>query len=97
LRIPTADSSAGVHTDGEMNDPLDQLLAEARMRRSLPEPPLRRLLRERAGLSQQEVADAIGVSRPAVTRWENGLRLPRTVARARYAELLERLREEVAA
>ena len=78
-----------------MPDLLDQLLIEARLSRSLPAPPLRRLLRERAGLSQQDIADVIGVSRPAVTRWESGLRLPRTAARARYAELLERLREEV--
>ena len=79
-----------------MTDLLEQLLAEARLARSLPAPPLRRLVRERAGLSQQQVADAMGVTRPTVTRWENGLRVPRTASRARYAELLERLRKEAA-
>jgi transcriptional regulator with XRE-family HTH domain len=75
-----------------MPDVVDQLLADARRSRQLPEPALRRLLRERAGLSQQQVADALGVSRPAVTRWENGIREPRgTTRRLAYLSLLDRL------
>lgn len=34
--------------------------------------------RKRAALSQGEVAEALGVSRQAVSRWENGLALPST-------------------
>jgi transcriptional regulator with XRE-family HTH domain len=77
-----------------MSTPLDTILSEARRRRALPEPALRRLLRERAGLSQAEVADVLDVSRPAVTRWESGQREPRSAVRGAYAELLERLAKE---
>jgi transcriptional regulator with XRE-family HTH domain len=70
------------------------MLADARRRAALPEPPLRRLLRERAGLSQAEVAEALGVSRPAVTRWESGQREPRSAVRVAYVELLERLAQD---
>jgi HTH-type transcriptional regulator/antitoxin MqsA len=77
---------------------LDQLLERAHVRRSLPEPQIRRLLRTRAGLSQSELADVLGVGRVAVTRWENGQRTPRGELAERYLALLERLaREEVSA
>jgi len=33
-------------------------------------------VRERAGRSQQEVADAVGVAQNSVYRWESGLRTP---------------------
>ena len=69
---------------------LDDALIRAQRRR-LPEPPIRRLLRERAGLSQYELAAAIGVSRPAVTRWEAGQRSPRGDLAERYADALDRL------
>jgi transcriptional regulator with XRE-family HTH domain len=78
-----------------MSTPLESILLDARRRRSLPEPPLRRLLRERADLSQLEIAEALGVSRPAVTRWESGQREPRSAMRVKYAQLLERLAQEV--
>lgn len=35
-----------------------------------------RRLREERGLSQQELATAIGVTQGAVSHWENGLRKP---------------------
>lgn len=73
---------------------LEQLLAEARLRGSLPEPSLRRLVRERSGLSKRDVAEALGVSLAAVCRWENGRRYPRRAVAARYAELLNRLSRE---
>jgi transcriptional regulator with XRE-family HTH domain len=72
---------------------IDTLLAEARRRQTLPPPPLRRLLRQRAGLTQDEVADALGIGRTAVTRWESGAREPRRAVRLAYIELLERLAE----
>lgn len=70
---------------------LEQLLKEARLRQALPEPSLRRLVRERVGLSQGEIARVLGVSRAAVCRWESGRRHPRRVTAAEYAALLERL------
>jgi DNA-binding transcriptional regulator YiaG len=74
-----------------MASALDQLLEDARRREALPAPPVRRLLREQAGLSQADVAAALGVGRTAVTRWEMGTRSPRRPMQVAYAELLERL------
>jgi HTH-type transcriptional regulator/antitoxin MqsA len=77
-------------------DVLDQLLERARVRQILPDPQIRRLLRTRAGLSQADVANALGVGRVAVTRYESGQRTPRGELAERYVRLLERLaREEV--
>jgi len=70
---------------------IDHLLADARRRRALPPPPVRRLLREGAGMTQAEVAGALGVGRPAVTRYESGARSPRGDVRLVYVDLLERL------
>lgn len=36
-----------------------------------------RVLREKLGLSQQQVAEAVHVSQQAVARWESGLAKPR--------------------
>jgi transcriptional regulator with XRE-family HTH domain len=74
---------------------LDRKLREARKRRSLPAPDVRRLLRLNAGLTQDDVAEIVGVVRPAVTRWESGARTPVGRPALAYAELLERLAREV--
>lgn len=71
------------------------LLNTARLRRGLPDPELRRIIRRRAGLSQAEVGAAVGVDAPTVCRWELGSRNPRQPAKDRYAALLARLAEEV--
>jgi transcriptional regulator with XRE-family HTH domain len=71
------------------------LLNAARLRRGLPDPELRRIIRRRAGLSQAEVGAAVGVDAPTVCRWESGSRNPRQPAKDRYAALLARLAEEV--
>jgi transcriptional regulator with XRE-family HTH domain len=73
---------------------IEQLLTEARRRRSLPPAAIRRHLRERAGLSQAEVATVLGVLRPTVTRYESGQREPRGSVRLAYVDLLERLAAE---
>ncbi|MDP9270648.1 MAG: helix-turn-helix domain-containing protein [Chloroflexota bacterium] len=72
------------------------LLERSRDRRRLPEPRFRRLLREGARLSLRDVAEALGVERSTVSRWETGRRLaPRDPAMlARYVELLDRLAAE---
>lgn len=74
-----------------MDDALDAALTEARRRRSLPRPEARRMLRVNAGLSQQQVADALGVRRPTVSRWETGARSPRGSALDAYLGVLRRL------
>ena len=73
---------------------LDTVLAAGRARRRLPQPAIRRLLRERARLSQREVAQALGVDPPTVSRWESGSRTPSGRFLERYLELLDRLAGE---
>jgi transcriptional regulator with XRE-family HTH domain len=67
------------------------LLGEVAARRRLPEPAVRKLLRERSMLTQAEIADAIGVSRQAVSRWESGKRYPRREHLGRYMAILDQL------
>ncbi len=62
----------------------------------LPGLEYRRALRIEAGLSLSDVADRLGVTRSAVSRWERGLRSPRADNRVRYSELLAELKEVVA-
>lgn len=65
-----------------------------RVHLDLPSPAQRRALREAAGLSQQELADIVGVTRQAVSHWETGARnIPRGKLLDRYVEALNALRE----
>ncbi len=73
---------------------LDELLARKRTARNLPAPRVARLVREEAGLTQEELASVLGVSAPAISRWEAGTRHPRRAVAAAYAEALDRLRRE---
>jgi transcriptional regulator with XRE-family HTH domain len=50
-----------------------------------------RLIRLASGLTLEEVGREIGVSVSTVFRWENGERVPRGEAAARYARLLAAL------
>ena len=70
-------------------------IRRARARRELPTPHLCRQIRERAGLSQSDVARALGVTREAVAYWELGKRIPRPDRALAYGALLERLAAEV--
>jgi len=70
---------------------LDELLVRARARRQLPSAEERRRIREAAGVSQRELALALGVSWTAVQRWENGAR-PRSRVEE-YATALAQLAE----
>ena len=79
----------------EHNDTLELALETARIRESLPSPAKRRLLRESAGITQAELAAAIGVQAPAVSRWETGQRHPSKPYAIAYATALARLVEEV--
>jgi DNA-binding transcriptional regulator YiaG len=49
-------------------------------------------IRERAGVSQLEVARVLGVSDAAVSRWEAHERTPRADVAVRYAQLLRALK-----
>ncbi len=77
-----------------MEDKLEAALLRGRTRRRLPDPAIRRLLRERAGLTQQELADALDVARPTLTRWELSSRTPRGELLVRYLDVLDRLASE---
>ncbi|MFC0602268.1 helix-turn-helix transcriptional regulator [Streptomyces palmae] len=59
----------------------------------LPPPQVRARLRLAAGLTQEDVADAIGVKRLTVVRWELGQAHPRRPQREAYIHLLKRLAE----
>ena len=58
-------------------------------------PPMRRAYRESAGLSLEQVAREMGVTRMTVWRWENGKRSPRGENRVRYSRFLRTLKEAV--
>lgn len=45
-------------------------------------------LREGLGMSQKELANIVGVTAPAVTMWESGVRFPRGKALGRLAKAL---------
>jgi DNA-binding transcriptional regulator YiaG len=72
-------------------DALEQALARERLRRRLPGPEVRRLLRESAGVSQTELARALDVDRASVSRWKSGARCPGPAVMPRYIAALERL------
>jgi transcriptional regulator with XRE-family HTH domain len=56
-----------------------------------------RKIREDAGLTQELLAEGLGVDRVTVARWENGKRRPCRALAPRYMELLRLLEERVSA
>ena len=83
----------------------DRTLATAVARDLLAEEPgLARRLREAADLSQQQVADALGITQASVQHYEAGRRVPESRIAASYLSLLlhvsnylNELPEEIAA
>ncbi|WSP96040.1 helix-turn-helix domain-containing protein (plasmid) [Streptomyces sp. NBC_01233] len=61
---------------------------------TLPPPRVRQQLRVAGGLTQAEVAEAIGVQRVAVARWEAGLTQPHRNNRLKYASFLRQLAQD---
>ncbi|WP_405597600.1 helix-turn-helix domain-containing protein [Streptomyces sp. NBC_01410] len=76
-----------------MNATAEHIRSRLRIRRELPAPRERRELRAAAGLTQQELADAIGVTRAAISQWEAGTRTPRGVLLDRYVDAIRELRD----
>lgn len=74
-----------------IDDQLIALLQRAEQRHSLPSPRVRRLIRERAHASQQELASVIGVTGPTIARWESGTRNPSGDRLRRYVQVLSAL------
>jgi HTH-type transcriptional regulator/antitoxin MqsA len=58
----------------------------------LPPPKVAQAIRRAAGVTQQQLADALGVHVITVGRWEAGTRTPRGELRDRYREVVEELR-----
>lgn len=56
-------------------------------------PSLFRAIRESRGLSQQRLAEELGVSRLTVWRYEAGTRRPRGATLVRYVELMDELQK----
>ncbi|MGW6950955.1 helix-turn-helix transcriptional regulator [Streptomyces xanthophaeus] len=77
-----------------MSDPLRRVDALVEEDNTLPSLRVRQQLRLAAGLTQAEVAAAIGVQRLAVARWEAGATQPHRGNRRAYAHLLRRLTEK---
>ncbi|MFD8375307.1 helix-turn-helix transcriptional regulator [Streptomyces sp. NPDC059688] len=76
---------------GTMHEAVNQLLNRPA---DLPLPSIRTALRRAHRLTQQEVAEAIGVHRIQVVRWEKGQAEPRNPHRRAYAHLLAGLAEQ---
>ena len=77
-------------------DPVESLLKSGPRRTTLPEPAQRARLRTDYGLSQAEVAEALGVARNTVAGWESGRSEPQGATRAAYAKLLEGMAAQLA-
>ena len=84
------------------NDPVAALVAQVRARgpmpdtdprTELPEPEERQRIRMRAGLSLQQIADALDVHVTSVWNWERGEDGPGRGNAIRYGELLQQLDE----
>ncbi|MGW7620734.1 helix-turn-helix transcriptional regulator [Streptomyces antimycoticus] len=77
-------------SDDQM-DSVEALLQEARLTARMPEPAERLRLRQAAGLSRAQVAEAVGVGRQTVANWEDGTTDPQPPGRFKYLRLLEGL------
>jgi len=74
-----------------MTDTLTELV---RLRRQLPAPPMRRAIRQAAGISEATLAKSIGVSRSAISQWEAGSRFPHGENLRKYVAALAELHVE---
>ena len=70
-----------------------RVLESILLHRDLPPPDVRRALRESRGLSQDELAAAVGCSRASISYYETTSRAPRTHLLDRYVEAIRALRD----
>lgn len=68
------------------------VLDKAKALRELPSPSARRAIRVAAGLTEADIATAVGVHRATVARWELGERSPSAAHLHVYVALLRDLR-----
>jgi DNA-binding transcriptional regulator YiaG len=73
---------------------LDSAVSRAQAKRRLPAPAERQMIRERSGITQADVAAALGVTREAVAQWERGARTPNRALICAYVTILDRLARE---
>lgn len=71
---------------------LNEVRERVAARRSLPDLDGRRELRRRNGLSLEEIAQVVGVSKVTVSKWERGVCEPRGDHLRAYVEVLGVLR-----
>ncbi|WP_461028212.1 helix-turn-helix transcriptional regulator, partial [Streptomyces sparsus] len=74
-----------------MSDRIDAINALIASHPVLPPPPERERLRKAHGLTQDQVAEALGVRRATLVNWEAGKTDPRPPQRDAYAHLLSEL------
>jgi len=67
------------------------LAEEVRARRDAPSPAEARAMRRAAGVTQQRMAEEIGVARMTLARWESGERRPHPLPAARWAVVLDQV------
>jgi DNA-binding transcriptional regulator YiaG len=67
---------------------IDAVMERVRVRRMLPSPDALRVIRQKAGLSQGDVAAVLGVERVTVSTWETGRHTPRGAVLDAYMALL---------
>jgi DNA-binding transcriptional regulator YiaG len=79
-----------IHPPGQpgRESALAELESVAQATYSLPSPVERREIRKRAGLSLDQLAKAVGVSRACLSKWERGKRYPSPAYRVQYARAL---------
>jgi DNA-binding XRE family transcriptional regulator len=70
----------------------EQLEEYLKAKRDLPDPAMRRAIREAAGATRDDVANEVGVTRYAVLQWELGTRSPSRRHLPAYVRVLRELR-----
>lgn len=78
-------------TETDMKPDLRTMVRQARR---LPPPEMAKAIRRAAGVSQEAIANEIGVSRQTIAFWESGARRPSTSHLSAYLRALNMLEEE---
>lgn len=78
-------------TETANSDPIDELVAAVRAAKLPPPPRERRRIRNVAGVSLRDAAQALGVTNLTVSRWERGIAEPKHEHATRYRRLLDAL------